>query len=128
MMASVSTDRRLVTDFAELRSGMKVIDIACGACGRPECEAMLTTLVEAEPTEGFPDLVAWRYEPDCAPDSISGHFRGISAKQVIQRRIFIVIDGLEPLEDYAAEVEADEILSAIRVHERARLAAAGRVR
>lgn len=82
----MSRELRLVTNFAELRTGMRVVDKACNGCHREECEVTLGKLVAT--TDGDK---AFECKPDCTYRPGSVNFIGIAATTVAKGRVYLVV-------------------------------------
>lgn len=75
----MSAELEMVTDFASLKAGDRIVDLNCSVCERPMCEGTLTTF----------DATTWTIPVWVAGDPCrEGRRVGITPFSVAQRRIF----------------------------------------
>lgn len=95
----------LVTDFASLRAGMIVVVKTCVWCGGDH-RAMLMSKSGHIPGR-WPDGTiivcdGWFGVPEQPPATHGGKLRLVSQRTVADRRVFRVVDGLNPAADTKA--------------------------
>lgn len=108
-------ERRLVTDFAELRAGMPVVVVRCGHCGR-EHPGILVQFQSRARTRYSSGSVVVQDAFDLTPGPSCGGLC-VAPTTVRARTVFRIVDpDLEAPEQYAEDLE----VVAVEAAERAR--------